>query len=292
MECTLDSKLDYITRILWKTKDKRIENYVIGRIWHTLNDWDVKMKGQQYVKRSDGRYALTDIYFPQIGLHVEVNEPAHYSSAEQIHADDIRRAEIEANTSHTVMSIDCTGNMGAIHAQVDKVVHYIRNAVATQRAEGTFNPWNPEFENSPAFYQQKGYLAAAENVQLNTIEDICKLFNARFVKRGFLRPGAADHPTDTTMMLWWPAVSRKGWENELAEEAVIERHTNPERMDAHVRGSLATKRTQRAVFFKHRDELGYSFYRFKGIYELDPSNTSTENGVVWKKKSDTYALNN
>ena len=87
---------------------------------------DVKMKGQQYVYRSNGKYALTDIYFPQIGLHVEVNEPAHYSSEERIHADDIRRAEIEANTSHTVMSIDCTGNMGAIHAQVDNVVDYVR----------------------------------------------------------------------------------------------------------------------------------------------------------------------
>lgn len=288
----MDFKLDYITRLLWQTRDKRIENYVIGRIWHTLNDWDVKMKGQQYVKRPNGKYALTDIYFPQIGLHVEVNEPAHYSSAERIHADDIRRAEIEANTSHTVMSIDCTGKMGMIHAQVDNVVDYVRQEVARQRAEGRFNPWNPEFENSPEFYQQKGYLDAAENVQLSRIEDICKLFNARFVKRGFQRPGAADHPTDTTMTLWWPAVKRQGWENHLADGHVIERHIDAGKMAAHVNNVLGTTRTRRLVFFRHRDELGYSFYRFKGVYELDRDSTSTVNGVVWKKRMDRYSLVN
>ena len=288
----MNDKLDYITRVLEKTKEKRTENYVIGRIWHTLNDLDVKLVPQQYVKRDAEKYALTDIYFPQVRLHVEVNEPAHYHNIDKIGADERRRVEIESKTSHRVMTIDCTGNMESLHDEVDSVVEYVRSEVAKQRANGNFEPWNPAFENSPEYYQKKGYLAASENVQLKTIEDICKLVNARLVKRGFLRPGAADHPTDENMILWWPARKRQGWENELADDAVVERHVNPDRMATHVKWSLNAKRKQRVVFYKHKNELGYSFYRFKGIYELDEASTSVENGVVWKKILDRYILTN
>src|SRR5690606_39566153 len=86
-------KLDYISRLLQRTSSKRIEHYVISRIWHLLDNYDVKMTPQQYVSRELTQYALTDIYFPQIGLHVEVNEPVHYHSRSEEHTSELQSRE-------------------------------------------------------------------------------------------------------------------------------------------------------------------------------------------------------
>ena len=79
-----DYKLEYVTRLFEKTNNKKIENYVITRLWHKLDNVDIKMVPQQYVSRDNSKYALTDIYFPQFGICVEVNEPAHYFTQEKI----------------------------------------------------------------------------------------------------------------------------------------------------------------------------------------------------------------
>ncbi len=96
----MDAKLDYITRVFQRTSPKRYENYVITRLWHQLNDNEIKLVPQQFVSRNQEHYALTDVYFPQIGLHVEINEPAHYESEERIAYDNIRRNEIISKTNH------------------------------------------------------------------------------------------------------------------------------------------------------------------------------------------------
>ena len=67
----------YIKSQLEKTNKKNDENYVITRIWNKLDNEDVKFVTQQYVIRQDGKYALTDIFFPQINLHVEIDEGYH-----------------------------------------------------------------------------------------------------------------------------------------------------------------------------------------------------------------------
>ena len=67
-----------------------------------LDNYDIKITPQQYVSRKGLKYALTDIYFPQFGIHVEVNEPAHYNSEENIHRDHMRKSQIETNTGHKV----------------------------------------------------------------------------------------------------------------------------------------------------------------------------------------------
>ncbi|MFO8067398.1 MAG: hypothetical protein R6U11_07440, partial [Bacteroidales bacterium] len=69
-------KLDYIARQLSRARKKRYEHYVTTRIWHLLNDLTIKLVTQQYVKRPEGR-ALTDIYFPQLQIHIEIDENHH-----------------------------------------------------------------------------------------------------------------------------------------------------------------------------------------------------------------------
>jgi len=73
-------KKEYIIRQLGRTKNKRYESYVVTRIVHLLNDFSIKFVTQQYVSRPEGR-ALTDLFFPQFGIHIEVDEGQHFTCA-------------------------------------------------------------------------------------------------------------------------------------------------------------------------------------------------------------------
>src|SRR5690606_11500270 len=146
-------KLDYISRLLQRTSSKRIEHYVISRIWHLLDNYDVKMTPQQYVSRELTQYARTDIYFPQIGLHVEVNEPVHYHSEDRINRDLKRQKQIELNTRHQVFVIDCREDILGIHSQIYKLVSKINLEVKKQIENGTFKPWRPENEHNPNYWK-------------------------------------------------------------------------------------------------------------------------------------------
>ncbi len=132
-------KLEYITRLFEKTSSKRIEHYVITRIWHKLDNYDIKMTSQQYVWRQSSKYALTDVYFPQIEFHVEIYEPGHYECHETIQQDLKRINEIKANTKHRVFVIDCRGNLDAIHSQIDNLVSEIKAEVSKQMKKKPFS---------------------------------------------------------------------------------------------------------------------------------------------------------
>ena len=53
-------KKEYILAQLSRTNKKNYENYIITRIIHLLNDLDIKFVTQQYFKRPDGNFGLTD----------------------------------------------------------------------------------------------------------------------------------------------------------------------------------------------------------------------------------------
>lgn len=90
------------TRMLTKISHKRLESYVIHRIWNVLDNPDIHFVFQQYVVRKSGKYALADLYLSQLGVVIEINEPAHYKNQE---ADNIRNAEISKHVDVEV--IDC-----------------------------------------------------------------------------------------------------------------------------------------------------------------------------------------
>ena len=69
-------KQEYLYRMFsHHTKDKEKENYVVNAIWQRLDDLNIKPVTQQYVHISkSNRYALIDLYFPQINYGVECDE--------------------------------------------------------------------------------------------------------------------------------------------------------------------------------------------------------------------------
>lgn len=69
-----------MVKTLSRTKRKDYENYIINAIWHKIGRLDIQPVTQQYVKRTDGKYALIDLYFPQINVSIEFDEEFYISA--------------------------------------------------------------------------------------------------------------------------------------------------------------------------------------------------------------------
>ena len=253
-------KIDYRTRLFQRTNSKRIEHYVLTRIWHLLDNYDLKMIPQQYVSRDQNQYALTDVYFPQVEFHIEVNEPAHYDNEEKIKQDLTRKNEVENNTGHKVITIDCREDIMGIHNQIDKLITAINKAVNQQISLDTFNPWKPENEHNPNFWKTRGKIDLTDEVSLHTIENICHLFSANSskTKRGFSRKGGIQHPINPKMFIWWPSERpRSGWLNTFDEinGMITATHTDNQKRIDHYNDQSKDSHT-RIVFYHFKDILG------------------------------------
>jgi len=287
-------KIDYISRLFQRTSSKRIEHYVITRIWHLLDNYDLKMMPQQYVSRDQTKYALTDVYFPQIGFHIEVNEPAHYDNDEKIRRDLIRENDVRQNTGHKIFTIDCREDIIGIHKQIDDLISEINKAVNKKISLDTFKPWRPENEHNPTFWKTKGKIDLTDEVSFHTIEDICHLFgaDASKTKRGFLRKGGVQHPNNYKMFIWWPSERpRSGWLNTFDEinGIITETHTdNQKRIDHY---NYHTKDSHiRIVFYHFKDILGLTNYKYVGIYTNDREKSNEETGTVWTRIGESLNL--
>ncbi len=111
-------KKEFVIRQLARTKSKKYEQYVVTRIVHLLNDLDIKFVTQQYVKRPDG-VALTDLYFPQISLHIEVDEEHHKANFK---ADQLREADIVNATNHEIIRVDVSKSIEEINGAISAIV--------------------------------------------------------------------------------------------------------------------------------------------------------------------------
>ncbi|MEY2829079.1 MAG: hypothetical protein RIQ33_937, partial [Bacteroidota bacterium] len=107
------TKREYVIRQIAKTNKKNYENYVVTRIYHRLNRNDVKFSTQQFVNRPEG-HALTDMYFPQLKLHIEIDEPFHKKQKEM---DINRETDIIQATNHEILRIEITEKIEDIDLQ-------------------------------------------------------------------------------------------------------------------------------------------------------------------------------
>jgi very-short-patch-repair endonuclease len=272
-------KKEYIIRQLGRAKNKKYEAYVVTRIIHLLNDFSIKFITQQYVTRPEGR-ALTDLFFPQFGLHIEVDEGQHFSQA-NIQEDKIREADIINATGHEILRIDVTKSFEDINKQIDVAV----NKLKWLRKERSFIPWDIESEFNSMTFIKRGYIDIVDNVAFKTIKDACNCFGHNYT--GYQRAGAT-HP-DTDVMLWFPKLFPNGeWDNQISsdEKVIIERNEDEEKAKQHVLSHISNKekhKHQRIVFAKVRGSLGDILYRFRGQYELDVENSNEKTGLIWRR---------
>lgn len=259
----MDYKLEYITRMLTKISHKRLESYVIHRIWDTLNNPDVHFVFQQYVVRKEGKYALADLYLPQINLVVEIDEPAHFQNKE---ADTIREREISKLLQ--VVRIKCYHetyegaepcSLEELNLRTDAVIEIIKSKISELGSD--FKKW-------------KG------------------IFGTRPKHRGFLRPSGVGMPNRPNEVVWWPNTNHKLWDNSISEDGktITEFPKDTKERTNHMRRYLDSQE-KRITFLRYKDWLGITSYRFVGVFQINPSKSEIENKCVWERISDTYKLN-
>lgn len=287
----MDYKLEYMTRLFAKISKKKTETYVINRIWHQLNDDRVKFVVQQYIRRTQDKYALADLYLPQLGIFIEINEPYHKDENGVLREiDRIRNEEILQVTHSKPIVIDCDNSIKNIHSQISEVIQQSKQAIIAQGDK--FIPWDGGSTLSVEYHRKKGYLKVDESEYVRTIDEAFAIFGAKAKHRGFLRVAGATIPNKPNEIVWCPNSVHCIWYNELSDDGLEIREYNKSDEQArkeHVEKHVSINQ-RRVTFFREEDELGFRFYRFVGVFELNKEKSEKENKCVWERISDYYQL--
>ena len=295
----MDYKLEYMERLFAKIGKKKTESYVISRIWHQLDDDRVKFVVQQYIRRTQDKYALADLYLPQLNIFIEINEPFHKNNVE---IDKVRNEEIINKTHSELHIIDCGfivkgknekdeihwKTLDEIHRQVTDVVKLIRQRIS--ELGENFKPWDDANTLSVEYHRNKGYLKVEDNECLRTTEDVAAVFGTKVKHRGFLRASGAG--IGENIIVWWPNTEHRLWHNELSEDGmfIYEYPKAEDKRAAHLAQWKESTQT-RVTFLRYKDDLGFCFYRFVGVFRLNRDKSIRENKCIWERVSDTYQLN-
>ena len=290
----MDYKLEYMERLFAKISKKKTESYVISRIWHQLDDDRVKFVVQQYIRRTQDKYALADLYLPQLNIFIEINEPYHKDENGVLREiDRIRNEEIRNVTHSEPIVIDCDCDIREIHRQVAEVVSLIKQRISEFGA--SFKPWDDVSTLSVEYHRNKGYLKVEDNECLRTTEDVAAVFGTKAKHRGFLRASGAAVPGKKNEIVWWPNTEHRLWDNKLSEDGMfIYEYPKQENKSItpaeHLKQWLSAPEETRITFLRYKDDLGFCFYRFVGVFRLDRDKSIQENKCVWERVSDTYQL--
>lgn len=272
------TKLDFVTKQLDKTRKKRYEQLVVHRIWNKLDDLRIKFITQQFVRRPNGR-AMTDMYFPQLGIHVEVDEGHH---KDQLVADKMREADIIDATGHRILRVDVTQEIERIHEACDQIAKDICNEIASNT---DFAPWDLEAEMNPQTYVEKGYIDVGDDAAFKTMVDAANCFGLNIRPKG-IWTGGARHPLEANTLIWFPKLYQNDdWDNQMSEDeqTITEVSSDSEKFKKHFDRVMRENEFTRIVFPRLKGPLGDFMYRFKGKFQLDISETNFENGFVWRR---------
>lgn len=269
------TKLEFIARQFAKAQNKKFEHYVVTRIWHLLNNLDLKIVTQQFVSRPTGR-AMTDMYFPQIGIHIEVDEGFH---KKQIDVDKAREADIINATEHEIFRVDITKDIEQIHLEIDEIVKIIKKKIEMTT---NFQPWNLEKEQCSQTYIDKGYIDLEDDVAFKKTVDAINCFGANYA--GYQK-GSVRHPKEMGKRIWFPKLyENDGYVNQISNDEMIIKSGRLDHIAniEFVNKWINTERI-RIVFARVKSPLGDLMYRFKGEYEIDLDRTNYENGFIFKR---------
>lgn len=276
------TKKDYILRSLKKVAHKRWEYFIISRVIHKLDDDHIEFVTQQLVRCKNGQRALTDLYFPQFNLHLEIDEPHHNGS---VAADERREQDIVDETGHEMIRIRILDERGIerelpeVRVETDSFVERLRSEKNAQQKSGTFSPWDFEHRYDPKRIIAMGEFSVSDNVLFRTQVDAmrCFGFTGKGHQRGIwkVRDGSGD-------MLWFPRLYEHGmWRNELCKEGkvIYERAINEDG-----RASIRKQRKEfeenpnqnLIVFAKARDSLGFQLLRYVGTFRVNLADLSED----------------
>lgn len=278
-----NAKTEYIHLSLKKISHKKWEYFLISRILHRLDDFEIEFVSQQLVRCTDATWALTDIFFPQFNLHLEIDERHHLNQQE---ADDRRQQDIVDVTGHEIIRIRVTNDESKIERKLiditkdaDDLVHRLTAERRTLEKEGKFIAWDFDHRYDPERIIKQGTFSVADNVLFRTQIDAmrCFGFTGKVNRRGGWRV-----PDQSGDWLWFPRLYRHGmWRNELCEQGTIiyERALDDDGRKSIHKQTLGFKKSpdrNMIVFAKAKDPLGTSLLRYVGTFRVNLSDASPD----------------
>jgi hypothetical protein len=279
------TKTGYIHSSLRSISHKKWELFIVSRILQKLDDDEVEFVTQQLVRKPDGKRFLTDIYFPQFNIHLEVDERHHLDSVEM---DRLREKDIIQATEHSIKRIEIFDqsrnekSLDEIRTQTDEFIEKIRVLKKEKQNDGSFAPWDWDYRFSSAPVIDRGYLAVADNVTFrHQIEALrCFGFKGKGWQKGVwnIQDGSRDK-------VWFPRLYRHFiWNNEIsADGSTIRQYATNEEGRIHNAKSLedfAAKLSEGRwpenviIFAKSKDSLGTNLLRYVGTFQVNLESSS------------------
>lgn len=276
-------KSEYIRTRLSKLTHKSWELFVISRIIHRLDDLSIEFVCQQMVRRENGKHALSDLYFPQFGLHLEVDEKHHDHEVNQ-QADFLREKDIVAATQDDVHRIRISERgrdrpLEHILGDIERFIELVHEKKRAALAAGTFRPWDPARRFNPWTWIDQGSISVEENVSFTTQVDALRCFG--FTGRTLWK-GAWNVKDGSGRRVWFPRLTKQDvWDNRLTETAHGATIT-VERFDGVP--DPATPGVDMIVFARATDSYGATLFRFKGVF-VYKDELSTPTRSVYERKA-------
>lgn len=287
------SKTEYILKSIKKISHKKWEFFIVTRIIHGLTD-DIEFITQQLVRRPDGKRALTDLYFPQFNVHLEIDEPFHHKQKEE---DFKREQDIVQITNHTVFRIKIANDnneeraLSDIRADVDEFINHIVSLKGELVADNKFIPWDFENRYSSDVVIRRGYVSIEDNVVFRTQVEAMRCFG--FNGKGWQK-GAWSIPDGSNDYIWFPRLYEHGiWHNELSADGlrIFEQALNNNedaKLSIIKQKEDVSKHPNRKmiVFAKGRDALGFNLLRYVGTFMASLAE-STDTALIFERVSDS-----
>lgn len=276
-------KQEYILKSLSKIRNKKWEFFIISRIIQLLSDDEIEFVTQQIVAPPDNDiWYLTDLYFPQFGIHLEIDERYHLGQAEkdkQRHRDIVAATNERVERIHTFNTDGTMKNLKSVRSDVDAFVDLIRKKKLEKKKTGNFNPWTMNQAKRIQMVLDRGYVSIEDNVtfRLQTGPLRCFGFTGISYQRGGWRI-----PDGTEDWVWFPRLYQHSiWENQMSADGMI---IHQKAMSDKAKAQN-TKQIQQAnnsplpktiVFAKAQDSLRNNLLRYVGTFRINPNQSDVE----------------
>lgn len=282
-------KLAYLAKTLSRTTRKDYENYVVNAVWNRLGDDTLKPVSQQWLAKPNGKGYFIDLYFPQVNIGIECDEPFHH---DQEDADKARELDlidilnqIDAEHGYKALYIDIAKGYDSVNAQIDRAVEEICREAQRRRLAGDFCEWSPDAENE-AKLDGRESIFVGDGLSFRTICDACDaVFGSgyRGQQHAYIKPRGPFREVYPSYVAWFPAKmavggkGRKGWLNIVSPDgSEICEGRKGENYEGD--GDSST----RVVFVRAKDPItGASDYRFLGVFE--PCGTRELSGQLYRR---------
>ena len=222
----------------------------------------------------DGNRALTDMYFPQFGVYLEINEIYHLKNEE---ADKYRSQRIFSVTQFQQENIpECA--LVVFDRKIDEFIDKINKLKKQAVKKESFEPWDYEGQYNPQKHIKRGYISLDSGAVFRTHKDALQCFG---YDKGDYQRSIWKVP-NTDYIVWFPKLyDNNYWKNELSVDGGLISVENSQ-SEISERGRASDLEKRRIVFAHETDPLGKTLYRYKGVFKYDHKNSSSRKAIYFK----------